>query len=128
MNYYFSKKLPNASFEEALNLTRKALQDRGFGIIAEIDFQKTLKEKIGADFRKYVVLEACSPHDAYKSLLAEEYIGLLLPCNLLIQEKEDGVEVCSIDPENMMQGLNNKEMLKIAAEVGQKLKEVISSL
>ena len=128
MNYYFSKKLHGISHEDAITKTKQALQNNGFGVIAEIDFQKTLKEKIDVDFRKYVVLEACSPWEAYHTLQAEENIGLLLPCNLLIQDKEDGVEVSSIDPSIMMKALENKELEKIAEEVTQQLKKVIESL
>lgn len=110
MNYYFSKKLPGTSHEDAIKKTKQALQYLGFGVIAEIDFQKTLKEKINVDFRKYVVLEACSPLEAYNSLKAEDNIGLMLPCNLLVQEKEDGIEVSSIDPSIMMKALEKAEL------------------
>ena len=128
MNYYFSKKLAGISHEEAINKTKQALKDNGFGVIAEIDFQKTLQEKINVDFRKYVVLEACSPHEAYQTLKVEDNIGLLLPCNLLVQEKEDGIEVSSIDPSIMMKALDNKELNKIADEVTIRLKKVIEML
>jgi uncharacterized protein (DUF302 family) len=128
MNYYFSKELPGISHKEAIDKTKQALQNQGFGVIAEIDFQKTLKEKIDVDFRKYFVLEACSPLDAYKTLLAEDNIGLLLPCNLLVQEKEDGIEVSSIDPSIMMKALENEQLQEIAEDVTQRLRKVIESL
>lgn len=128
MNYYFSKKLPGISHEEAMDKTRQMLKESGFGVIAEIDFQKTLKEKIDVDFRKYVVLEVCSPLDAYNSLKAEDKIGLLLPCNILIEEKEGEVEISSVDPLTMMKAIENKEIQDIAEKVTQRLKHIIDSL
>ncbi len=128
MDYYFSKRLKQVSFETALERTRQALQKAGFGVIAEIDFRKTLKEKIGADLRNYIVLEACSPQEAYQSVLAEENIGLLLPCNLLIQEKENGIEVSAINPQTMMQSLQNEELNSISVRVTEKLKQVVDQI
>jgi len=128
MSYFFSKTLQTSSFEEAVIKTKEALKKEEFGVIGEIDFQKTFKEKLGVDFRKYIVLQACSPADAYKSIIAEEKIGLLLPCNLLVQEKGDGIEICSINPDSMMQGLENEKMQEIATDVSQKLQQVINRL
>jgi len=128
MSYFFSKTLQTSSFEEAVIKTKEALKKEEFGVIGEIDFQKTFKEKLGVDFRKYIVLQACSHADAYKSIIAEEKIGLLLPCNLLVQEKGDGIEICSINPDSMMQGLENEKMQEIATDVSQKLQQVINRL
>lgn len=128
MNYYFSKPLLNPSFEEAVTKTKEALKNEGFGVIAEIDFQKTLKEKLGVEFPKYLVLEACNPSYAYKSLSIEDKIGLLLPCNLVVQEKEERIEVSSVDPESMMKNIDIPELQNIAREVSKKLKQVIESL
>lgn len=128
MKYYFSKTLPGTSYKSAIEKTKQALKDNGFGVIAEIDFQKTLKEKLGVDFRRYLILEACSPPDAYKSLSAEDKIGLLLPCNLLVQEKEEGIEVSSIDPEIMLKGIENTEIQIVAKDVGKRLTKAIESL
>lgn len=128
MSYYFSKTLHNSTFEEATDKIKKALKNSGFGILAEIDFQKILKEKLGVDLKRYLVLEACSPPDAYKSLNAEDKIGLLLPCNLLVQEKEGTTEVSSVNPENIMKGIDNPELQAIAEDVTKRLIQVIESL
>ncbi len=128
MSYYFSKKLNNASFDEAVESTRQALKKEGFGVIAEIDFQKTLKEKLDIDFRRYLVLEACNPPYAFQSLQADDKIGTLLPCNFAIQEKENGIEVSSVDPLAMMSQVKSPEMQNIAQEISDKLKRIVESL
>lgn len=128
MTYYFSKVLHNVSFEEALDKTVNALKKEGFGVISEINFQKTFKEKLNIDFRKYFIVQACSPADAHKSIVAEEKIGLLLPCNFLLQEKNNGIEVSSIDPRIMMKGLENESMAEIALDISQRLERVIKNL
>ena len=98
MAYYFNTTLP-ASFEEAVARTVLALKAEGFGIITDIDVQKTLKDKIGVAFRKYRILGACNPKLAHEALQFEDKIGTMLPCNVVVQELDDGrVEVAAIDP------------------------------
>ena len=128
MNYYFTKTLEKDSFEEAIERTKEALKKEGFGVVAEIDFQKTLKEKLDVDFRKYRVLEACNPPYALKSLTADDKIGTVLPCNLIVQEKEGMIEVSSINPVAAMQAVENPEMKEIAREISEKLSRVVGSL
>ncbi len=128
MSYYFTKILKKGSFEEAIEHTKEALKKEGFGIVAEIDFQKTLKEKLDVDFRKYRVLEACNPPYALKSLIADDKIGTMLPCNFIVQEKGGQIEVSSIDPVAAMAKVDNKEMKAIAIEISEKLKRVVESL
>ncbi|GMT46033.1 MAG: hypothetical protein IEMM0006_1865 [bacterium] len=128
MSYYFTKTLVGASFEEAIDRTKKALKEEGFGVIAEIDFQKTLKEKLNVDFRKYMVLEACNPPYALKSLTADDKIGTMLPCNLVVQKNGDEVEVSSINPVVAMAEVDNAEMKSIALEISEKLERVVASL
>jgi uncharacterized protein (DUF302 family) len=128
MSYYFTKTLAGASFEEAIDRTKKALKEEGFGVIAEIDFQKTLKEKLNVDFRKYMVLEACNPPYALKSLTADDKIGTMLPCNFIIQKNGGEVEVSSIDPVAAMAEVDNLEMKSIALEISEKLQRVVASL
>ena len=128
MSYYFTKTLEKGSFEEAIERTKEALKKEGFGVVAEIDFQKTLKEKLDVDFRKYRVLEACNPPYALKSLTADDKIGTVLPCNFIVQEKEGKIEVSSIDPVAAMTAVENEEMKAIATEISQKLNRVVSSL
>ena len=128
MSYYFTKTLKEGSFEEAIERTKEALKKEGFGVVAEIDFQKTLKEKLDVDFRKYRVLEACNPPYALKSLTADDKIGTVLPCNFIVQEKEGKIEVSSIDPVAAMTAVENEDMKAIATEISQKLNRVVSSL
>ncbi len=128
MSYYFTKTLKGASFEEAIDRTKKALKEEGFGVVAEIDFQKTLKEKLNVNFRKYRVLEACNPPYALKSLTADDKIGTMLPCNLVVQKNGGLVEVSSIDPVAAMAEVDNEEMKDIALEISEKLKRVVASL
>jgi len=128
MSYYFTKTLDGVSFEEAIDRTKKALKEEGFGVIAEIDFQKTLKEKLNVDFRKYMVLEACNPPYALKSLTADDKIGTMLPCNVVVQKNGSEVEVSSINPVAAMAEVDNMEMKSIALEIGEKLERVVASL
>ncbi len=128
MSYYFTKTLEGASFEEAIDRTKKALKEEGFGVVAEIDFQKTLKEKLNVDFRKYRVLEACNPPYALKSLTVDDKIGTILPCNFIVQKNGGEVEVSSINPVAAMAEVDNEEMKSIALEISEKLKRVVASL
>jgi uncharacterized protein (DUF302 family) len=128
MKYYFSKIL-NISFDKAIELVTKELAKYGFGILTEIDVKKTLKKKLDVDFKKYKILGACNPPIAYQALKAENKIGTMLPCNVIIQEySENEVEVSAIDPTASMQAIENPELGKIATEVQRRLKEVINNL
>ncbi|PKL16908.1 MAG: hypothetical protein CVV49_13790 [Spirochaetae bacterium HGW-Spirochaetae-5] len=126
--YYINKKL-KLSFSDAEKKVRDGLQKEGFGVLTEIDIKEKLKEKLDVDFRQYKILGACNPPFAYKALLAEDKIGTMLPCNVIIQETEDGgVEVAAIDPSASMQAVNNDALKGIAAEIRDKLANVISGL
>lgn len=128
MAYYFSATLP-VSFDDALARTAAALKAEGFGIITEIDVQKILSEKIGVAFRKYRILGACNPKLAHQALLVEDKVGTMLPCNVVVQEHDSGaVEVAAIDPVASMQAVDNPRLKAAAAEVGEKLKRVITQL
>ena len=127
MSYYFSAKVP-WSFEETLERTRGALQAEGFGIISEIDIQKTLKEKIGVEFRRYTILGACNPALAHEALQLEDKVGTMLPCNVIVQETDAGVEVAAIDPVASMQSIQNAQLSEKAALVGDKLKRAVETL
>jgi uncharacterized protein (DUF302 family) len=128
MSYYFSKTL-NVSFEEAVARVTEELKKEGFGILTDIDVQATLKKKLNADFRKYRILGACNPPFAYQALQAEDKIGLMLPCNVIVQELSEGkVEVAAIDPITSMQAINNPLLSGVAQQVHAKLKKVIESL
>ncbi len=128
MKYYFNINL-TTSFDDAVTRVIDALKKEGFGVLSEIDIQATLKKKLDVDFRKYKILGACNPPFAYKALQIEDNIGLLLPCNLIIQEAPDGsISVAAIDPLASMSILNNVELSNIAEEIQKKLKRVIESL
>ncbi len=128
MAYYFSTTLP-LPFDDAVARTVGVLKAEGFGIITEMDVQKTLGEKIGVTFRKYRILGACNPKLAYEALELEDKIGTMLPCNVVVQETESGgVEVAAIDPVASMQAIDNPKLKEAAAQVGEKLKKVIAEL
>ncbi len=128
MAYTFSKQL-DMTFEAAIEAVTTALKSEGFGILTEIDVAATLKQKLGVDFRKYRILGACNPPYAYRALQAEPRIGTMLPCNVIVQEFENGsVEVAAIDPLASMQAISNIELRPIAEEIQAKLQHVIEHL
>ena len=128
MDYYMSTKV-GFSFDRTIELVKEELKKEGFGVLTDIDMRDTLKKKLDVDFRNYRILGACNPPFAYKALLAEEKIGLMLPCNIIVQEREDGtVEVAAIDPSASMQTVANPALTEIAAQVREKLQSVISRL
>ncbi|MBS0618937.1 MAG: DUF302 domain-containing protein [Spirochaetes bacterium] len=127
MNYGFTKTI-QASFADAEAKVRAELQKAGFGILTEIDVQATLKKKIDADFRPYKILGACNPPFALKALTAEAHIGLMLPCNVVVQQTDAGIEISAIDPVASMIAVKNAALDGIATEVRQKLEKVIAAL
>lgn len=129
MNYYNSKKLQNISFDKAIEKVTEALKQEGFGILTEIDVKETLKKKLDVNFRPYKILGACNPPFAHKALLAEKNIGAMLPCNVVVQETEDGmIEVSAVDPVASMSAVDNPKLAGIAGEIKTKLERVISTL
>lgn len=128
MNYYTSKKL-NLSFDATIDRVTEALKKEGFGILTEIDVKETLRKKLNVDFKKYRILGACNPPFAYKALQSEDKIGAMLPCNVIVEENDDGsVEVSAVNPVASMQAVKNDALLSVANEVSQKLEKVIDSL
>lgn len=127
MTYYFSKKL-SLDFKDAIEKVTEALKSEGFGILTEIDVKETLKKKLDVDFRPYKILGACNPPFAHKALEAEDKIGTMLPCNIIVQETEGGVEVSAVDPVASMQAVSNPELEDIAKEIRGKLKTIIEKL
>ncbi|MGB5319213.1 DUF302 domain-containing protein [Eudoraea sp.] len=129
MNYYFKTTLTDTSFEEAIDKTIIELKKEGFGVLTEIDLKATLKKKLDVDFYNYKILGACNPSFAYKALQAEDKIGTMLPCNVIVQEKEPGsIEVSAVDPLASMVSVENNFLGDIAVEVQEKLKKVIESI
>jgi uncharacterized protein (DUF302 family) len=128
MNYYHSITI-DAPLEDALEKVRSALGDQGFGIINEIDMAKTLKEKIGADFRPYRILGACNPQLAYEALQLEDKVGTMLPCNVIVQQLPSGsTEVAAIDPVASMTAIDNHKLKEAAQRVRDKLRAAIDAL
>ncbi|MDT8334134.1 MAG: DUF302 domain-containing protein [Desulfurivibrionaceae bacterium] len=128
MTYYFNK-IVNAGFEETIDRVTGELKKEGFGILSDIDVKAALKKKLDVDFRKYRILGACNPPFAYKALQAEDKIGAMLPCNVVVQELDDGrVEVAAIDPVASMQAVANDDLGGIAEQVQKMLKRVIDKL
>lgn len=128
MAHYFSQTI-DGPFDSALVRVREALQSEGFGVLTEIDVKATLKKKLDVEFRNYRILGACNPPYAYQALLAEDKIGTMLPCNVILQETADGrVEVAAIDPVASMLAVDNAALRDVAPVVQAKLRRVIDSL
>ena len=128
MKYYYEKILRDISFNEAIDSVTTALKEEGFGFLTEIDVKETLKKKLGEDFRPYKILGACNPPFAHKALLAEDKIGAMLPCNVIVQQTEKGIEIAAVDPVASMQAVENKDLQEIATEIQARLRSVIDSL
>jgi uncharacterized protein (DUF302 family) len=128
MEYYFSKTV-NVSYDEAVKLTNEALKTEGFGVISEINMHEKLKEKLGVDFKRYKILGACNPPYAFKALQAEDKIGTMMPCNVLIIEQgKNKIEIAAVNPIASMQAITNPSLGIIALEVTNKLKKIIDNL
>lgn len=128
MNYYFNKTL-TGNFDEIIKKVTEELKNEGFGILTEIDVKETLKKKLDIDFKRYRILGACNPPFAHKALLAEDKIGTMLPCNVIVQEISPGiVEVAAINPITSMQVVKNVQLNEITFEISNKLKNVIHKL
>jgi uncharacterized protein (DUF302 family) len=129
MDYYYSTILNNITFDKAIEKVTEELQKEGFGVLTEIDIKATLKKKLDVDFYNYRILGACNAPFAYKALKAEDKIGTMLPCNVIVQEKEQGIiEVSAINPIISMQAVINESLAPIALEIGDKLKKVLANL
>ena len=128
MSYTFAKIL-NAPFEKTLEAVRTSLQSEGFGVLTDIDVKATLKKKLDVDFRQYRILGTCNPSFAYQALQKERMIGTMLPCNVIVQETDDGkIEVAAVDPVASMEAIENSDLADIADQVQKKLKRVIDQL
>lgn len=128
MEYYFNAIL-HTNFDDAVAKTTEALKTEGFGVLTEIDMQAKLKEKLGVDFKKYKILGACNPTFAYKALQVEDKVGTMLPCNVVVIDKENGTtEVAAIHPIASMMAIQNPALEPLANEITEKLKRVIKML
>lgn len=128
MSYYFKKDL-EIGFDDAITRVTEALQKQGFGVLTEIDVQATLKKKLDVDFRPYRILGACNPNMAYQALQEEDRVGLMLPCNVVVQERApEVVEVSAVDPVASMKAIENPHLLHVAEQVRAMLRSVIEGL
>ena len=128
MSYYYAK-IVSGDFETVVEKVHAELQKEGFGVLADIDIQAALKKKLGVDFRKYRILGACNPPFALKALEAEDKIGIMLPCNVVVQERENGeVEVAIVNPMEAMKPVENDNLVELAGEISRKLQNVMSAL
>ncbi len=128
MSYYYAK-MAECTFDEAVERTVEALKQEGFGVLTDIDVQATLKKKLDVDFKKYRILGACHPASAYKALQAEDKIGTMLPCNVIVQEVAPGkVEIAAVNPIASMMAVHNAQLAEIATAITQKLQRVIDGL
>lgn len=129
MSYYIGTKVQNKNFDEAIELVTAELKKEGFGVITEVDVTNTLKNKLDVDFKKYRILGACNPNFAYQALSAEDKIGILLPCNVVVEQHENGeVEVSAVDPIVSMSSVENEKLVGLATEVKERLTRVIENL
>ncbi|KAA0679525.1 DUF302 domain-containing protein [Roseomonas genomospecies 6] len=128
MSYHFSKTV-DMRFDEAVSTVIEVLKKHGFGVLTEIDVQATLKKKLDVDYRPYRILGACNPQMAYQALQAEDKIGTMLPCNVIVQQREDGkVEVSAVDPVSSMQAIDNPKLASIAGQVRVMLRQVVDEV
>lgn len=128
MSYYISKKV-DYSFDDAIANVTDLLKEEGFGVLTEIDVKDTLKKKLDVDFKKYRILGACNPNFAHQALLKEDKIGTMLPCNVIVEENEDGtVEISAVDPIASMQSVDNDSLGEIATQVRERLAKVIDEV
>jgi uncharacterized protein (DUF302 family) len=128
MSYYFSKTVKE-DFDTAIQKVTDELKKEGFGVLTQIDVQDTLKKKLDVDFRKYRILGACNPRFAYEALMSEDKIGAMLPCNVIVQEHDNGdVEISAVDPVASMMAVKNDALGGVAMQVREKLNRVIDNL
>ena len=128
MSYYFSTTI-TGNFDDIVQKTTETLKKEGFGVLTDIDVTATLKKKLDVDFKKYRILGACNPPFAFKALQAEDKIGTMLPCNVIVQEiADDEIEVAAIDPVASMRAIKNPDLKGIADQIQEKLKKVINNL
>ena len=127
INYGFTKEL-DIPYETVIERVREALKKEGFGVLTEIDVKEKMKEKLGLDMGKYIILGACNPPNAYKAILAEENIGLMLPCNVIVYEKGSKTVLSVIRPTVAMQIVDNLELQKVAQAVEEQLKKAFDAI
>jgi len=126
MSYYIKRQV-EGSFEDVVSRVIESLAREGFGVLTDIDIQATLAAKLGVEFRPYRILGACNPPFAHQALLAEEMVGTMLPCNVVVQQMEDAVAIAAVDPLASMQAIDNPSLEGIAQEVRDKLRRAVET-
>lgn len=128
MAYYFSKTL-STSFDDAVEKVTAALFAEGFGVISEVDLHEKIKYKLGVDFKRYRILGACNPAYSYRALQAEDKVGVMLPCNVLVIEQGDNViEIAAVNPTDAMMAVHNDVVAEVAVQVGEHLRKALDRL
>ena len=128
MKYHISKTI-KGTFDDVITKVKDELSKEGFGVLTEIDIKNTLKNKLDVEFRKYTILGACNPEYAHNALQAESKVGTMLPCNVIVQEQEDGtVEVSAVNPKASMMAIENDNLVQLATDVTQKLQRVVDAI
>ncbi|MEX0385987.1 DUF302 domain-containing protein [Spiribacter onubensis] len=128
MSYTINRVIEDADFEAVDARTRKALADHSFGVLTEIDVQSTMKKKLDNDMAAYRILGACNPAMAWEAIGVEPRVGAMLPCNVILREVAEGIEVSAVDPVSSMSGIDNPELTKIAGEVRDRLAVVVEAI
>lgn len=128
MAYTINRLITGANFEEVDARTRAALADNGFGVLTEIDVKATMKKKLGVDMPAYRILGACNPKMALEAIGMEPRVGAMLPCNVILRDAEDGIEVSAIDPVASMQAINNPALHAVAGQVRDLLAKVVAAI
>lgn len=128
MNYTINRTFEGVSFKDVDARTRAALADNGFGILTEIDVQATMKKKLDVEMPPYRILGACNPKMAYQAIGIEPRVGAMLPCNVILREVDDGVEVSAIDPVASMQAIENTELTAVAGQVRDLLAKAVEAI
>ena len=128
MQYTINRTIAGASFDEVDARTRKALADKGFGVLTEIDVKATMKKKLDVEMAPYRILGACNPNMAHEAIGMEPRVGAMLPCNVILREVDGGVEVSAIDPVASMQAINNPALHNVAGQVRDLLAEAVAAI
>ena len=128
MSYTINRKIDGVSFEEAVSRARSALADQGFGVLTEIDAKATMKKKLDVEMEPYLILGACNPKMAHQAIGMEPRVGAMLPCNVIIRQVADGVEVSAIDPVASMTAIDNQELKRVAGQVRDMLAKAVERI
>ena len=128
MSYTISRKIDDVEFDVVVSRTRTALADQGFGVLTEIDVKATMKKKLDVELDPYLILGACNPEMAHQAIGMEPRVGAMLPCNVIIRQVEDGVEVSAIDPVASMMAIDNQNLKRVAGEVRDLLGKAVQSI